>query len=238
VRVIAHFDALIEGHAGVDAFVRAAAALADRTAGLQHPELRLYIRVDSGGNRLQRGDGQIRSPIQCLDGNGAEVWLERPVDATSTDVMILERLAGGVLVALERTYRPMVRRDPDLVELMLDDRAGEADRARAADQAGLSRHSPVRVVASVDGDQALPAGWRKLSTTVATFTPSIVAVAGWSVDSPPTARGGRPVRTTRRSPPVLARRTRGTATHRRGNGRGPGSKVAALRRFGRSGSVE
>jgi hypothetical protein len=190
VRVIAHFDALTEGHAGVDAFVRAAAALAECTAGLQHPELRLYIRVDSGGNRLQRGDGQTRSPIQRLDGNGAKVWLERPVEATSTDVMILERLAAGVLVALERTYRPMVRRDPDLVELMLNDRAGEADRARAADQAGLTRHAPVRVVASVGGDQALPAEWRKLSTTVATFTASIVAAAAWSVDSPPTTRVG------------------------------------------------
>lgn len=190
VRVIAHFDALIEGRAGLDAFVRAAATLANCTAGLQHPELRLYIRFDSGGNRLPPGDRQMRSPSQCLDANGAEVWLERGVDATPTDVMILERLAAGISVALDRRYQPMAGCDPDLVELLLDGRADQADRARAAEQAGLGRHAPVRAVASVGSNQELPAQWRKLSTTVATYTASIAATQGWSIDSPPTTRVG------------------------------------------------
>jgi PucR C-terminal helix-turn-helix domain len=190
VRVIAHFDALIEGRAGLDAFVRAAAMLANCTAGLHHPELRICIRVDSGGNRLQPGDRQMRSPSQCLDANGADVWLERPVDATSRDVMVLERLAAGVNVALDRMYQPMAGCDPDLVELLLDGRADPADRARAAEQAGLSRHAPVRAVASVGSGQALPAEWRKLSTTVATYTASIAAAQAWNIDSPPTTRVG------------------------------------------------
>jgi len=178
VRVIAHFDALVEAHAGLDAFVRAAAVLAGCPAGLHHPQRRLRLRVDPDGARLPPGERSPEWPGQPLDGgDGALVWLERPGPATPTDAMVLERLAAGVRVVLERTRARAPRRDPALVELLLDSNADADDRARAAGQLGLPSDTPVRAVASIPGDSPLPEPLHKWSTTVGPLNASI-AVPG------------------------------------------------------------
>jgi hypothetical protein len=76
LRVITHFDALIEGSAGLDAFVRAAAALAGCPAGLAGPERRIEMRIHHDGHRLDPAPGDRRWPTAALDGTGL-VWLER-----------------------------------------------------------------------------------------------------------------------------------------------------------------
>jgi hypothetical protein len=150
VRVIAYFDALVERHAGVEAFVRGAAVLAGCPAGLHHPERHLYLRVDPQGHRLDPVSYSAGWPVAPLDDvDGAAVWLERSAEVTPTDAMILERLAAGARVVLERTRARASRRDPALVELLLDGNADADDRARAARRLGLAADVPVRAVASL-----------------------------------------------------------------------------------------
>jgi len=176
VRVIAHFDALVEAHAGLEAFVRAAAVLAACPAGLHHPRRRLHLRVDPDGGRLPPVERLPDWPGQPLDtADGALVWLERPGPARATDAMVLERLAAGVRVVLERTRSRAPRRDPALVELLLDGQADADDRARAADQLGLPAGLPVRAVASIPGDAPLPEPLHRWSTSVGRLTASIAA---------------------------------------------------------------
>ncbi|UQS23493.1 helix-turn-helix domain-containing protein [Amycolatopsis thermalba] len=149
VKVIAYFDRLVDGHAGLEALVRGAATLASCPARLDVPGHR--VRVTADGRRSAPG-GEIDPEWPGVGG----VWLERPGPASAVDAMILERAAAAVRLVLDRN------RVPEPVEIVLDETASPEARRKAARRLGLS--STARAVAYADGTTGVvitaPAGAR------------------------------------------------------------------------------
>ncbi|MCI2417307.1 helix-turn-helix domain-containing protein [Saccharopolyspora sp. K220] len=142
LQVIAHFDALVETRAGLEATIRAAAVLAGCPAGLVDRARRLRVRVLPD---RQRADGEptgIRSPLSA-DQDDAFVWLERPGDQSADkaraelDAILVERLAATVRIVLDRTWSNTPSLDPASVELLVDPAADERIRSTAARRLGL-----------------------------------------------------------------------------------------------------
>lgn len=152
VRVIAYFDALVDGHAGLDAFIRGAAVLAGCSAGLHDPGRGSRIRMDAQGRRLDFGHADPADgwPAVWMDSQLARVWLERDTAPAPTDSMILERLAAGSRVVLDHTRgRSPVRSaagDPALAEVLIDDEARAGVRVSAARRLGLGDATTVCAV--------------------------------------------------------------------------------------------
>jgi hypothetical protein len=147
VRVIAYFDALIGGGAGVGALVRAAAALAECPAGL--------VLADGERIRMRPDGSPAPAPEPVAESGGVElgpegrVWLERPGRPGPLDDLVLERFAIAARVLARparRTPAPHLA-DPGLVELVLAEREAAEDRSRALRLLGLGADRPVRLVA-------------------------------------------------------------------------------------------
>ncbi|GAA2727374.1 helix-turn-helix domain-containing protein [Actinocorallia aurantiaca] len=155
VRVIAYFDRLAEGRAGLEAVVRGAVILAGCPARLADPERRVLVRVLTDGCR----DDVCEAPdpawpsVSLTPGGAGRLWLERPGPAGTVGAMVLERAAATARAVLERTRgRAPVGSpgdDPALVELLLDPAVPEAERLHAARRLGLPRL--VRAVAVAGG---------------------------------------------------------------------------------------
>lgn len=195
VRVIAYFDALIDGHAGLDALVRGAAVLSGCPAGLHDAARHLAIRIDSEGHRLAASAGPARAgwPAAALDEAGALVWLERDDGPVELDAMIVERLAAGARVVLDRTRGRAATRDPALVEVLVDRHADADTRARAARRLGLAAGSSARVVATVPIGEggALPTVLRRRHTLLGRVDVSVVPhAADWTGDPELARRAG------------------------------------------------
>ncbi|MDQ0835134.1 hypothetical protein QF032_006978 [Streptomyces achromogenes] len=154
VRVIAYFDRLTEGRAGVEALVRGAAVLAGVPALLVDAERRVRIRVEPDGVRRDRGlPPDPAWPSAALTPDGAPaLWLER-ADATPSvvDAVILERAAGAARLVLDRTRGRAPLDDPALVETLLDATAAEPARLHAARRLGLDLLAPARALATPAG---------------------------------------------------------------------------------------
>src|ERR1700712_660773 len=82
VKVIAYFDALVEGAASVESFLRGAAVLTGCAAGLADPERRMWMRVDAQGRRDDPSAARTRSLTPTWraravsPGGTASVWIE------------------------------------------------------------------------------------------------------------------------------------------------------------------
>ncbi|MFE6938337.1 helix-turn-helix domain-containing protein [Streptomyces chartreusis] len=155
VRVIAYFDRLAEGRAGLEALVRGAAVLAGVPARLVDVERRVRVRVEADGTR--RESEAAADPawpsVALTPGGVAALWLERAGQAEPSvvDAVILERAAGVIRVVLDRTRGRAPADDPALVETVLDASAPEAARLHAARGLGLDPAAPARVLAPLDG---------------------------------------------------------------------------------------
>ncbi|MDX3618271.1 helix-turn-helix domain-containing protein [Streptomyces europaeiscabiei] len=144
VRVIAYFDTLAEGRAGLEAMVRGAAVLAGCPARLVDAERRVHVRVEPDGRRRDSDlppDPAWPSAALVPDGVPA-LWLERAGggEPSVVDAVILERAAGALRLVLDRTRgRAPVSPadDPALVETVLDPTATEQARLHAARRLGL-----------------------------------------------------------------------------------------------------
>ncbi|WP_214408557.1 helix-turn-helix domain-containing protein [Sphaerisporangium fuscum] len=141
VQVIAYFDRLIEGRAGLEALVRGAAVLSGCPARLVDDERRLRVRVEPDGRRRDDAgpadDSWLRLPL--APGGPSAVWLERAGPAGAVDAMVLERLAAAVRVVLDRTRGGSpAPDDPALVETVLDASAHALVRLAAARRLGLT----------------------------------------------------------------------------------------------------
>ncbi|MBP2335577.1 hypothetical protein JOF41_001755 [Saccharothrix coeruleofusca] len=152
VRVIACFDALVEGRASLPALVRCAAGLAECPAGLVLPGVE-PIRMREDGSELSAPApamefGAVESGAVDLDGSG-RVWLERPGPARPLDDLVLERFAMAARLLADRPRRDTSPHlaDPGLVELVLAERAAAEDRTRALRLLGFDTAGPVRVIA-------------------------------------------------------------------------------------------
>ncbi|MEU8755730.1 helix-turn-helix domain-containing protein [Streptomyces chartreusis] len=155
VRVIAYFDRLAEGRAGLEALVRGAAVLAGVPARLVDVERRVRVRVEADGTRRE-SDGAADPAwpsVALTPGGAAALWLERAGQAEPSvvDAVILERAAGVIRVVLDRTRGRAPADDPALVETVLDASAPEAARLHAARGLGLDPAAPARALAPLDG---------------------------------------------------------------------------------------
>jgi hypothetical protein len=142
--VISYFDTLIEAHATSEMLVRGACILTGCAAGFVAD--RTVLRVT--------GTGEVdRSAVAPDAGvwpghpiaSSWRVWLERQGDAHVNDAMVLERLALGLGIVLERTHPAAIARRS--LEVLLDSESTAEDRASAASKLRLSPTTSLRMVA-------------------------------------------------------------------------------------------
>lgn len=175
LKVIAYFDSLVDGHAGVEACLRGAAMLSGCPAGVVWPERRIRMRVDEEGARVR---GQVvyspdwASQTMGHDGDG-KAWIERTGPAHANDAMVLERLAASLRVTVERIQATAPVESDASVEALLSDTAAPGVRDRAARLLHLDSSQQVRVLATPpDDDVSAPA----LSTIMPTIVGPVRAV--------------------------------------------------------------
>ncbi|MFD7046884.1 helix-turn-helix domain-containing protein [Streptomyces mirabilis] len=174
LQVIAYFDRLIEGRAGLESLVRGAAVLSGCPARLVDEERGVRVRVEADGTRRDNGgplDPAWPSVPLTPDGPPA-VWLERTGVSDGVHAMVLERAAAAARVVLDRTRgrAPVEARqaDPASVEVLLDAAATEHARRQAAVRLGLRDVAAARVVATAEGGplvEAVPATGDSTPTT-------------------------------------------------------------------------
>jgi hypothetical protein len=184
VKIILHFDTLLGRGAGLESFVRGAAVLSGYPAGLAHPQHQIWLRVDADGRSVPPtgdvADVVARWPHHELDdGSGGVVWIERPEESV-LDAVLLERLAAGVHLTLERVSPVSVDDDAGAVEILLAT-ASEDARRKAARRLRLREDSRVHVVATA-ADASPPFSRRSavLSTSVGDVRASIVEAVRFS----------------------------------------------------------
>jgi hypothetical protein len=161
MKIVAHFDALLAQGAGMTALVRGAAVLSGWPCGLHLPQHSIYARVDAQGRSIRAHDDPsdiLSWPHQFLeDGSDGVVWLERPVDSDgASDAVILERLAAGVHLTIERVSPPAITDDAAAIEI-LSSASSPTARRKAAKRLRLSESAMVRLVAFRGADDDAPA---------------------------------------------------------------------------------
>ncbi|GAB3144565.1 helix-turn-helix domain-containing protein [Amycolatopsis stemonae] len=153
VRVIGFFDRLITGRAGLDALVRSTAELAGCPVGVHAPGQGLSLRADASGDVTTPGTPPPGAATRALEG-GVEVWVARDGAPIPLDDMLLERFAIAAAILLEHTGVPRPELgDPALIELVLSEDVGTAERSRALHLLGIAPAARLRVLAGtgVDG---------------------------------------------------------------------------------------
>ncbi|MEV7601362.1 helix-turn-helix domain-containing protein [Kitasatospora sp. NPDC089797] len=183
VRAIAYFDALLAGRAGLDPFVRAAAVLTGRPAGLHDPDRHLQLRIHPDGHRLDPTPFTPGWPTVLLrDTSDGRVWIEREEPAGELDSLVLERLAVGVGVVLDRTRGRAPAFDPAAVELLLGTEADSAIRRRTAHRLALPVDQPLRVLATLDEPTGEPTtALRRWRARIGRVTAAVVpGTTGWA----------------------------------------------------------
>ncbi|MFJ5681131.1 helix-turn-helix domain-containing protein [Streptomyces sp. NPDC093099] len=154
LQVIAYFDRLIEGRAGLESLVRGAAVLSGCPARLVDDERGVRIRVDADGIRQDRAGPALSSWMSAplVPGGAPAVWLESAGPPGGVHGMVLERTVAAARVVLDRTRgrAPLAgpAADPASVEVLLDASAPEHARWQAAGRLGLRKAALARVVAA------------------------------------------------------------------------------------------
>ncbi|MFJ9030723.1 helix-turn-helix domain-containing protein [Streptomyces sp. NPDC102274] len=153
LHVIAYFDRLVEGRAGLESLVRGAAVLSGCPARLVDAERGVRIRVDADGVRQDRTGHALSSWMSAplVPGGAPALWLESAGPPNGVHAMVLERTAAAARGVLDRTRgrAPLAGpvTDPASVEVLLDASAPEQARWRAAGLLGLRNVALARVVA-------------------------------------------------------------------------------------------
>lgn len=154
LRVVSYFDQLSSNSPDLEAVVRATAVIADCTAGLALPQRGLLVRCSRDGESLSGPMGQANG-VRELDGGKEEgsVWLERGSNTRELDEFIIERFALTIASILRRRSSSVDLdaasgfSDPALAQILVNDRASEAERSRAARLIGLQPSSSVQLLA-------------------------------------------------------------------------------------------
>jgi len=150
IKVIAYFDRLVEGRAGLEPVVRGAAVLTGCPARLVDDERGVRVRVDAEGvvdpDVGPPDPAWLSAPLH--PGGPPALWLERAGPAGPVEAMVLERALSAARGALARTRGPAPADD---VAAVLDAAVDERSRLRAARRLGLG--ATARAVA-VDGGRA------------------------------------------------------------------------------------
>ncbi|MFG1647497.1 helix-turn-helix domain-containing protein [Amycolatopsis sp. NPDC049252] len=152
VRVIGFFDRLITERASLDVLVRSTARLAGCPAGVHAPAQGLALRADPDAGVTAPGRVPAGAAARPLEG-GVVVWVCREGAPTPLDDILLERFAIATAVLLEHTSVPLpALGDPALVELVLSEGIGTAERSRALHLLGLDTTARLRVLATTGAD--------------------------------------------------------------------------------------
>ncbi|GIH21388.1 hypothetical protein Raf01_95600 [Rugosimonospora africana] len=152
LRVVSYFDQLSTNSPDLEAVVRAAAVIADCTAGLEVPGRGVMVRCSQDGEPLHQPMGQPSGVRGLEGGEEGKVWLERESKALELDEFIIERFALAATSVLQRRAPNNLDAtigfsDPALAQILVSDRANEAERSRAARLIGLQPSSSVQLMA-------------------------------------------------------------------------------------------
>ncbi|WP_328528953.1 helix-turn-helix domain-containing protein [Nocardioides sp. NBC_00368] len=135
LRVIDHFDRLVDERASTAAVVRAAAALAGSTAGL-HDAARALVRRFTPDGRALPGKQESEWRQEPVPGHpGSWLWLERAGEDGPLDALILERAARALQALGTGSSQPSTS---GLVRIACDPDATDADRRDAVGRLGLT----------------------------------------------------------------------------------------------------
>jgi hypothetical protein len=191
VKVIDYFDTLLARGAGIAAFVRGAAVLAGCPAGLAHARHRIWLRADPTGETST--DEVVPESVahwphaRLDDSSNGVVWIERVHDRQSSDDVLLERLAAGIRITLERISPMDVGDDAAAVEILLSPTSTAEMHRKAARRLRIEESSELRVAAS-------PADTRQQATKRSTIMPTSVGLVRATLfddeDPHPTGRAG------------------------------------------------
>lgn len=180
LKVIAYFDALVDGHASAQVLLSGAAVLSGCAAGYTADGN--SVRVDASGTKTDSGEPGAWPGHDF--GDGGRVWIERTGQAFANDEMILERVAIALGISLDRTSPVAASRRA--VETVIDGAAPLDRRMDAAAMLHLERDSSYRVVA-VPASVALPGPSSVIYTGVG---PVRAAIRRLSEVQPPDDRPG------------------------------------------------
>jgi hypothetical protein len=148
LRVIAFFDKLVTGRAGLELVLRSAAELAECPVGISSPGLGRYLRSDPGAGLTKSQDVPAHAACHQLE-DGTVVWVARAGNPAPLDEILLERFAMTVANCLDHVSLPRPRfGDSELVEVVLSNDAEPADRARALRLLRLEPTAQLRVHAA------------------------------------------------------------------------------------------
>jgi hypothetical protein len=197
LRVVSYFDQLLVHQPNLESVVRASAILADCPVGLVLPRIGLRLRFGPDGIELGAGAPPADSNQLAIDGpddrEGGLVWLEREGSHGDLDDFILERMALTVAGVLMRSA-PLVDvdlatglSDPALAQLLVNEKANEAERSRAARLMGIDQSSHIQLVA-VQSDFSRPsyverlaadlrAGWKRQAFAAQMSKDVVIVVA-------------------------------------------------------------
>ena len=222
LKVIAYFDALVDGHANVEVLLRGAAVLSGCAAGFAISGL--TRRVDASGrpSAIDSASAATPWPRHALGPDG-HVWIERDGAAHANDDMILERLAIAVAITQERSTPVIAQRRA--VETVLDESAAVADRLAAA---ALLRLDPARrfEVSALPATDDAPTGYQTVLVTRAGVVRAVIRPAGHPADTRQPTDTSQPADTrqpTDTSHPTDTRHPADTA----GSQPAPGARVGA-----------
>jgi hypothetical protein len=176
LRVVSYFDQLLIHQPTLDSVVRASAIIADCPVGLALPRLGLRIVFGPDGFEMPATAALSGTAIRMeIDGHneseGGSVWLDRHDIRGDLDDFILERMEITVISVLIRSA-PTIDADlaagladPALAQLLVNEKANEAERSRAARLMGIDPSSHVQLIA-VQGDFSAPALVERLAGTL------------------------------------------------------------------------
>ncbi|NEW27072.1 hypothetical protein [Nocardia cyriacigeorgica] len=152
LRVIEHFDTLVDQRSSALAMLRAAAVLADCPAGLEDPERGLRVGVDAAGRTLADvGTGPASRQVQRFQ--EITVWLDRDGPPWPLDDLILERCARSLhAVKKSRDSSPVAA----AVRIVCDPNAAPAERDNALRRLGVGSSVAVVVTHAVDARRMPP----------------------------------------------------------------------------------
>lgn len=180
LRVIDHFDRLVDERTSTAAVVRAAAALAGSPAGL-HDAARGLVKRFAADGRALAGEAEGGWRHEPIPGQpGSWLWLERTGGDGPLDALILERAARALQALSTGSSDPSTS---GLVRIACDPDATDADRRDAVARLGLS--GPVTVVLSTSAHLR--------ATLISTVGALVVALLPGTTTIPEGVRAGSAV---------------------------------------------
>lgn len=144
LKVIGYFDALVEGHANSEVLLRGACMLTGCATGLVADQT--VMRLDAKGVRDPAAVAPSAAawPEHTIAGDW-RAWIEREGPAHANDAMVLERLAIGLAISLERTHPAAIARRS--LEVLIDSTEPKDARDAAAQRLRLDATLAVVIVA-------------------------------------------------------------------------------------------